>query len=111
MKAIRNVMIILLVLIVLLTTVNIVLINTLYSLVNAEEYVQTEYDLFYMYGGPKGTYWLEPTAEYENIVFVDNQSLEEWGINPTQLGEKFTGTFDETGWDLIKISEKEGKDQ
>lgn len=80
------------------------------NIANSEE-PKTEYDLFYMYGGPKGTYWLEPTAEYENIVFVENEALEEWGIVPTQLGEKYTGTFDETGWDLIKIEKKEGKDQ
>ena len=76
--------------------------------INQPEETKTEYELFYMYGGPNGTYWLEPTAEYENTIYVDHASLEEWGIAPKQMGEKYIGTFDPSGWDLLKIEKKEG---
>ena len=77
--------------------------------INQPEETKTEYELFYMYGGPNGTYWLEPTAEYENTIYVDHASLEKWGIAPKQMGEKYIGTFDPTGWELQKIEKKEGK--
>lgn len=66
-----------------------------------------ELDVFYMYGNSTDTYWLEPQAEYENVIYVPRGTLDEWGIEPTQLGERYKATFDPTGWDILAIYNKE----
>lgn len=68
-----------------------------------------ELDLFYMYGNRTGAYFLEPKAEYENLIYVSQSDLNDWDITPTETGQKFTGIFDPTGWDLITLKHKEEK--
>lgn len=68
-----------------------------------------ELELFYMYGNTTGSYFLEPQAEYENLIYVSQSDLNDWDITPTEPGQKFTGTFDPTGWDLITLKHKEEK--
>lgn len=68
-----------------------------------------ELDLFYMYGDENGAFLLEPTAEYENVIFVPREMLEELEPFPTELGERFTGTFDAEGWELLELNHKEEK--
>lgn len=69
--------------------------------VNEEQSIE----LFFMYGNEEGTYWLDPKAEYENVIWVDYESLIEWGIDFKELhhGNKKVGLFDETGWELFEI--------
>lgn len=64
-----------------------------------------ELDVFYMYSNGDGTYWLDPTADYENVVFIGYDALEEWNIDFDELhhGNQYLGTFDETGWELLDL--------
>lgn len=67
-------------------------------------------ELWYMYSNEDGTYWLDPSAEYENVIFVGYESLEEWNVSVDSLhhGNMMIGLFDETGWELLDmISEEE----
>lgn len=66
-----------------------------------------ELELFYMYGDQEGAYFLEPQAEYENVIYVPRGTLDELPDFPTELGERFTGTFDSEGWELLSIKHKE----
>ena len=68
-----------------------------------------ELELFYMYGNTTGSYFLEPEAEYENLIYVSQSDLNDWDITPTEPGQKFTGIFDSTGWDLLNLKHKEDK--
>lgn len=68
-----------------------------------------ELELFYMYGDQTGAYFLEPKAEYENVIYVPSETLDNLPNFPTELGERFTGTFDKTGWELLTIQHKEEK--
>ena len=69
-----------------------------------------ELDIFYMYSNEDGMYFLEPTAEYENVIYVDYASWNEWiGLDSTTLhhGTKFIGVFDSEGWELYDIKPKD----
>lgn len=62
-------------------------------------------DIFYMYSNDDGTYWIEPTTENENVIYVGYDDLKEWNVNADSLhhGEKFVGTFDNAGWELYGL--------
>lgn len=62
-------------------------------------------DVFFMYGNENGTYWLEPSAEYENVVWIGYEDLKEWNIEFKSLhhGNKLIGTFDNEGWELFGL--------
>lgn len=68
---------------------------------------QTE--LFYMYSNKEGHFFLDPKAEFENVIFVglnDYKIDENFKIDIATLhhGKKFIGTFaDNTLWELIKL--------
>jgi len=67
-------------------------------------------EIYFMYGNDNGTYWLEPSAEHENVIFVDYQSLKEWNIDYNELehGNRMIGLFDETyQWELLEIITEE----
>lgn len=66
-----------------------------------------ELDIFYMYGNRTGAYFLEPQAEYENLIYVSQSDLNDWDITPTEPGQKFIGTFDAAGWELLNLKHKE----
>lgn len=68
-----------------------------------------EIELFYMYDVEHGTYWLDPMTEEENVIWVDDESLEAWGISKRDLhhGNKFMGLFDSEGWELEGLKEIE----
>src|SRR6185312_6882533 len=81
--------------------------------INTEENVQgdnIQLDLFYMYSTDEGSYWLDSLAPVENVIFVDFDSLKEWNIDINELhhGNKFLGTFDPSGWDLLKLQYMKG---
>lgn len=78
------------------------------EVVNVNEVVENEnieLDVFFMYGNEIGTYWLEPTADYENVVFVGYDALEKWNIDMDDLhhGKRLIGTFDNEGWELLGL--------
>lgn len=62
-------------------------------------------EIYFMYGNDDGTYWLDPSAEYENVIYVGYDELEEWNIDYDRLhhGNMMIGLFDETGWELMEI--------
>lgn len=62
-------------------------------------------NIFYMHSGNGGTYWLEPTAKIENVVFVPDSDLKSWGLNPSKLkaGQIGRATFDSKMWELQRI--------
>lgn len=62
-----------------------------------------EISLFKMYDTTEGTYLLDPTSEYENVIFVDKEQAIKWGVYDMHHGTKVTGIFDETGWELHGI--------
>lgn len=68
---------------------------------------QTE--LFYMYSNETGHYFLDPKAEYENVIYVGlNDYLldSNFKIDTPSLhhGKKFIGTFtDDTLWELTGL--------
>ncbi|MGE7840734.1 hypothetical protein ACQKNX_08075 [Lysinibacillus sp. NPDC093712] len=70
---------------------------------------QTE--LYYMYSNDTGHYFLDPKAEFENVIYVGlNDYLVDsnFKIDTPSLhhGKKFIGTFtDDTLWELVKIEE------
>ena len=66
-------------------------------------------ELFFMYGNEDGMYWLDPSSEYENVIYVDYGSLAEWNIdyNTLEHGTMMIGLFDETGWELIELLSEE----
>lgn len=68
---------------------------------------EQELDIFYMYGNKGGSYFLEPQAEYENLIYINQSDLNDWDITPTEPGQRFTGTFDPTGWELLNLKHKE----
>ena len=62
---------------------------------------QTE--LFYMYSNESGYYFLDPKAEYENVIYVGH---DDFLITKEQAhhGNKFIGTFeDDSLWELIGL--------
>lgn len=69
-------------------------------------------DLFYMYNNEEGAFFLDPSADVENVIFVDNDSLNDWDI-PEDLhhGTKFVGEFDSTGWELNGIQLEGGSNE
>lgn len=70
---------------------------------------QTE--LYYMYSNESGHYFLDPKAEYENVIFVglnDYLTDSNFKIDTPSLhhGQKFIGTFtDDTLWELIGLED------
>ena len=63
-------------------------------------------DIFYMYSNENGSYFLDPTADVENVIFVPYVALNEWDINLDTLhhGQKFSGLFDsEYEWELLGL--------
>lgn len=68
---------------------------------------QTE--LFYMYSNDTGHYFLDPKAEYENVIYVGlNDYLldNNFKMDTPSLhhGQKFIGTFaDDTLWELTGL--------
>lgn len=75
------------------------------SHVESVEVDTIELDVFYMYSNEEGSYFLEPNAEYENVIFIDNDTLKEWNVNTDELehGMRYTGTFDKDGWELFGL--------
>ena len=72
------------------------------SLTNGLDSNQTT--LFYMYSNEYGHYFLDPLAEYENIIYV---GLDDFYINANvQHGKRYIGTFaDSSLWELVDIQE------
>lgn len=69
-------------------------------------YDEIELEIFYMYSNKEGSYFLEPTAEFENVIFIDKQSMDNMHMGKNiHHGAKFIGVFDSTGWDLLGISD------
>lgn len=66
--------------------------------------------LYYMYKDETGHYLLDPSAEYENVIYVSPDMLTlEVDIHH---GTRFIGKFaDETKWDLIGLKAVIGKDE
>lgn len=62
-----------------------------------------EIQLFKMYDTEKGTYLLDPKAEYENVILVDKELAVEWEVYGIHHGTEVTGVFDEEGWELLDI--------
>ncbi|MGG0667693.1 hypothetical protein ABE073_04105 [Lederbergia citrisecunda] len=62
-----------------------------------------EIDIFYMYSVDDGSYWLDPTTDTENVIWIDDESLVEWNVNKEELhhGNRMVGMFDKTGWELL----------
>jgi len=81
------------------------------SLTNGLE--SNETTLFYMYSNDEGMYFLDPLAEYENVIFVghnDYKILPELKIDTNTLhhGKKFVGVFaDDELWELVGLNEVE----
>lgn len=78
------------------------------DVVSANEVVESDtvqLDVFFMYGNENGTYWIEPSAEYENVIWIGYDDLKEWNIEFDELshGNKLVGSFDETGWELFGL--------
>lgn len=73
--------------------------------VQVNESATIELDVFFMYSNDEGTYWIEPKSEFENVIYIAYEDLEEWGIEIVELshGNKLTGIFDITGWDLLGL--------
>ena len=74
------------------------------------EYGMMEYkyiDIWYMYSVDDGSYFLDTAAEYENVIWVDDESLKDWGIDKEGLhhGNKMTGIFTPDGWELLSMIE------
>ena len=62
-----------------------------------------EISLFKMYDTTEGTYLLDPSSDYENVIFVDKEQAIKWGVYKIHHGTKVIGVFDETGWELSDI--------
>lgn len=63
-------------------------------------------DIFYMYSNESGSYFLDPAADVENVIFVPYVALNDWNINLDTLhhGQKFSGIFDsEYSWELLGL--------
>lgn len=68
--------------------------------INAEPQAQpaNQTTLFYMYSNEEGHYFLDPEAEYENVIFVP---LDDYYLSSPHHGDKFIGTFSDTDlWEL-----------
>lgn len=67
--------------------------------------------IYYMYSTEKGHYFIQPSQEFENVIFVginDYKIDANFKIDVKELhhGQKFIGTFaDETVWELIEIKQ------
>lgn len=73
------------------------------SLTNGLESNQTT--LFYMYSNENGHYFLDPLAEYENVIYIDLDELF-IDIDSMHHGKRYIGTFtDNTLWELVDIKE------
>lgn len=59
--------------------------------------------LFVMYSNDEGTYLLDPSAEFENVIYVDKVTAIKYGIYDLHHGTKVNGIFDKTDWDLLGI--------
>lgn len=67
-----------------------------------------ELDIFFMYENKKGGYFLEPKAEFENVIFIDKKEMENMNMDKDiHHGTKFTGVFDSEGWELIGIANED----
>ncbi len=72
---------------------------------------ENQAELFYMYSNKEGHFFLDPKAEFENVIFVglnDYKIDENFKIDTAALhhGKKFIGTFaDDTLWELLKIEQ------
>lgn len=71
--------------------------------VKAKEDAQKVIKLFVMYSNDEATYLLDPSAEFENVIYVDKANAIEWGIYNLHHGTKINGIFDKTGWDLLGV--------
>lgn len=62
-------------------------------------------DVYYMYSVKGASYWLDTTAEVENVIRVSDKQLSVWKINKSKLhhGNKYSGQFTRDGWTLIRI--------
>lgn len=62
--------------------------------------------LYYVGDTDGGHYFLQPSSEYEKVIFVDNKDVEEWSLDleGMEQGQKFTATFtDSTLWEIERI--------
>lgn len=60
--------------------------------------------LFYMYSNENGHYLLDPNAEYENVIFVDDEYFM-FTKDELHHDNKFVGTFaDSTMWELVGLT-------
>lgn len=81
------------------------------ALTNGLEANQTT--LFYMYSNNIGHYFLDPLAEFENVIYVGLEDYKVYeslkiDVNNVRSGQRFVGTFvDNTLWELIGLEEVE----
>lgn len=67
--------------------------------------------LYYIYSNETGHYFLEPTAEYENVIYIGKDDYKvdsNYYIDTDNLhhGKKYIGTFyGDDKWELKKIEE------
>ncbi|WP_341323446.1 hypothetical protein NSQ62_08205 [Solibacillus sp. FSL H8-0523] len=79
------------------------------SLTNGLQPNQTT--LFYMYSNDTGHYFLDPLAEYENVIYVgrsDHLAIPDLTVSVENLhhGKRYIGTFaDNELWELVGLTE------
>jgi len=73
------------------------------SLTNGLDSNQTT--LFYMYSNKNGHYFLDPLAEYENVILVEKADMPKLE-SKLHHGKKFIGTFTDSDlWELVGLQE------
>lgn len=69
----------------------------------SENLNENEAYLYYMYSNEQGHYFLDPSTEYENVIFIGKNDFK---LSKLHHGKKFIGVFeDQTKWDLENILE------
>ncbi|MCL1700815.1 hypothetical protein [Lysinibacillus sp. Bpr_S20] len=79
------------------------------SQVQSNNLKDNQTELFYMYSNKEGHFFLDPNAEFENVIYVglnDYKIDENFKIDTAALhhGKKFIGTFaDDSLWELTGL--------
>lgn len=66
-------------------------------------------DIYYMGSKVEGAFFLQPSSEYENMIFVTNEDLDamDFEVEDLNVGDKLEGTFtDRTLWELESIKQE-----
>ncbi|KOS61461.1 hypothetical protein FJQ98_16555 [Lysinibacillus agricola] len=80
-----------------------------YTHVQTNNLKDNQTELFYIYSNEIGHYFLDPKAEFENVIYVginDYKIDENFKIDTTSIhrGKKFIGTFvDDSLWELTGL--------